>query len=250
MPKHSALTKSLAPYDQQVIFDDEPLPTCPCNIAIISKKGGGKSTLIRNLLERKESPWYKHFHRIYVVSPTAHKDPKMRDLIEDIGPDQHWEVLNEQTLQEILDAIEAHITEFQKKKKNKDKKPHSLLILDDVLHDLVRKKDTRLMSKLATTNRHIGLTNLYSVQKWNNYLPTVVRSNLDCIAFFRTDNKKELNSFVEEMPSDEEALMEMYKFSTAEPYSFLFCNFYGVRPRFFKRFDQIQFKPKEKEDDE
>jgi Cdc6-like AAA superfamily ATPase len=245
MPKaHSKLTESLAPYDRQVIFDDEPLPTCPCNVAVISKKGGGKSTLIRNLLERKESPWYKHFSRIYVVSPTASKDDKMKDLIDDIGPNQHWEVLNEQTLQEILDAIEAHIEEFQSKKGNKGKKPNSLLILDDCLHDMVQKKQVRLMSKLATTNRHIGLTNLYSLQKWNAFLPPVIRSNLDCIAFFRTDNKKELNSFVEEMPTDEDALLSMYRFATAEPYSFLFCNFYGVRPRFFHRFDPIEYKEK------
>jgi hypothetical protein len=248
MPKHSPLTNALAPYDKQVMFDDQPLPTCPANIAILSKKGGGKSTLIRNLLERKESPWYKHFDRIYMISPTAAKDDKMKDLVDDIGPDQHWEVLNEQTLQEVLNAIETHIEEFQKKKKNKGKKPNSLLILDDCLHDMVQKKQIRLMSKLATTNRHIGLTNLYSLQKWNAFLPTVIRSNLDCIAFFRTDNKKELNSFVDEMPSDEEALMEMYKFATAEPYSFLFCNFYGVKPRFFKRFDEITYKPKK--DDE
>jgi hypothetical protein len=249
MPKHSALTDALAPYDKQVIFDDKPLPTCPCNVAVISKKGGGKSTLIRNLLERKESPWYKHFDRIYMVSPTAAKDDKMADLVEDIGPHQHWEVLNEQTLVEILNAIESHIEEFQKKKKNKGKKPNSLLILDDCLAEMTQRKQVRLMSKLATTNRHIGLTNLYSLQKWNSYLPTVIRSNLDCIAFFRTDNKKELNSFVDEMPADEDALRAMYDFATEEPYSFLFCNFYGVKPRFYKRFDPIEYRPREKSKD-
>ena len=248
MPKHSALTNALAAYDSQVKFTDEPLPTCPANVAIIGKKGCGKSTLIRNLLERKESPWYKHFDRIYMVSPTAARDDKMKDLVDDIGPDQHWETLNEQSLQEVLGAIETHIEEFQKKKKNKGKKPNSLLIIDDCLSEMVQKKQVRLMSKLATTNRHIGLTNLYSVQKWNAFLPTVIRSNLDVIAFYRTDNKKELNSFVEEMPSDEEATMAMYKMATAEPYSFFLANFYGVRPRFFKRFDEIAYKPNKDEE--
>lgn len=250
MPKHSALTKALAPYDTQVKFTDEPLPTCPCNMAIIGKKGCGKTTLLRNILERDESPWKKHFHRIYVISPTAHKDDKMKDLIEDIGPDQHWEVLNEQSLQEVLNAIEAHIEEFQKKKRNKGKKPNSLLIMDDCIHDMVAKKQIRLLCRLVTQNRHIGLTTLFSVQKYNSFLPTVIRSNLDVIVFYRTDNKKELNSFVEEMPSDEDATLAMYNFATNEPYSFLVANFYGVRPRFFKRFDEIAYKPKEKDDDE
>ena len=239
---HSALTRVLAPYDEQVKFNDDPLPTCPCNMAIVGKKGCGKSTLIRNLLERPESPWYKHFHRIYIVSPTAAKDDKMCDLIEDIGEDQHWETLNEQTLQEILNAIETHIEEFQKKKKNKGKKPNSLLIIDDCLAEMTQKKQVRLMNKFSTTNRHIGLTNLYSVQKWNSYLQPVIRANLDVIAFYRSDNKKELNSFVEEMPSDEKATLAMYKMATKEPYSFFLANFYGVKHRFYCRFDEIAYK--------
>lgn len=252
MPKksgHTPLTDALAPYDKQVIFDDSPLPLCPCNIALVSRKGGGKTNLLKNLLDRKESPWHKHFDRIYCVSPTASKDDKMKDLIEDIGEDQYWDVLNEQTLQEIIASIEAHTEEFQKKKKNKGKKPASLLILDDCLADMIKKKQVQLMSKLATTNRHLGLTNLYSVQKWNTYLPPVIRSNLDCIAYFRTDNKKELDSFIEEMSVDEEALRAMYRHATAEPYSFLFCNFYGAKPRFYHRFDPIEYKPREKSND-
>jgi Cdc6-like AAA superfamily ATPase len=247
--KHSALTKALSPYDEQVKFSDDPLPLCPANMAIIGKKGCGKTTLLLNILMRKESPWFKHFDRIYIISPTAHKDPKVKELLDDVGHEQHWENLDEQTLQEVLDTIEAHIEEYQKKKKNKDKKPNSLLIIDDSIHQMVAKKQIRLLCRLVTQNRHIGLTTLFSVQKWNAFIPPVIRSNLDVIAFYRTDNKKELNSFVEEMPSDEDATLAMYRFATNEPYSFLLANFYGVRPRFFKRFDEIAYTPKNDDDE-
>jgi Cdc6-like AAA superfamily ATPase len=247
--KHSALTRALAPYDAQVKFTDDPLPTCPANMAIVGKKGCGKTTLLRNLLERTESPWYKHFHRIYIISPTAAKDDKLKDLLEDIGPEQHWETLNEQSLQEVYDAIEAHIEEFQKKKKNKGKKPNSLLILDDCIHEMAKKSQIRMLCRLVTQNRHVGLTTLFSIQKYNSFMPTVIRSNLDVIAFYKTDNKKELNSFIEEMPSDEEATLAMYKMATREPYSFFLANFYGVRPRFYIRFDEIQYRPKKDEDE-
>jgi hypothetical protein len=72
---------------------------------------------------------------------------------------------------------------------------------------------------------------------------------LVCVAFFRTYNKKGLNYFIDEMPSDEVATLAMYKMATREPYSFFLANFYGVRPRFYIRFDEIQYRPKKDEDE-
>jgi hypothetical protein len=97
---------------------------------------------------------------------------------------------------------------------------------------------------LATQNRHLHITNVYLLQKYNTYLPTVVRSNLDCISYYRTDNKGELEAFVKEQNQDEDALMEMYKFATKEPFSFLHINMYSPKTRFYHRFDEIHYKEK------
>jgi hypothetical protein len=58
---------------------------------------------------------------------------------------------------------------------------------------------------------------------------------------FRTDNKKELQSFLEEQNGDEEVLTKLYEYATSEPYSFLYINMYNTPIRYFKRFDEIKF---------
>ena len=240
--KHSALTKALSPFDSQVVFDDKPLPLKPCNYGIFGRKGAGKSNLIKNLLERKESPWYKLFDLIFMISPTADRDDKMREIVDDIGEGQYFKELNNENLTEIISTIDAHTDEFKAKKKNKGKKPAYLIIYDDIIHDLVRKKDTRLICMLCTQNRHRHITNVYLLQKYNTYLPVVVRSNLDCISYYRTDNRGELEAFVKEQNQDEDALTQMYKFATKEPFSFLHINMYSPKTRFYHRFDEIHYK--------
>jgi hypothetical protein len=241
--KDSALTKALAPFDSQVVFDDKPLPLKPMNYGIFGRKGSGKTNLFLNLISRKESPWYKHFNLIFLISPTAKMDDKMKELVEDIGEDgQYFESLNNENLQAIIDRVDEATEEWRGKKKNKGKNPSYLIVYDDIIHDLVRKKDTRLMNMLATQNRHRHITNVYLLQKFNTYLPTVIRSNLDCISYFRTDNQKELDTFVDELSCDEDTLRAFYRFATKEPFSFLHINMYSPKTRFYHRFNEIRAK--------
>lgn len=237
----SDLSKALAPFDNQKDIKISPLPLKPANYAIVGKKGCGKSTLLLNLLERKESPWYKHFDLVFLVSPTASRDDKMRDLVEDIG-DQYYDTLDNDVLQDIMNRIDAHIEE--RKQKRKKGKPAYCILYDDCIH-LIKGKKSRLMDLLATQNRHRHVTNVYLLQKWNSFLPTLIRSNLDLITFFRTDNKKELDSFLEEQNGDEDVLRRLYDFATSDPYSFLHVNNYYAAPRYYKRFDEIKFQKKD-----
>jgi hypothetical protein len=237
----SKLTKALAPFDNQVSFENNPLPLRPCNFGIFARKGMGKTTLLLNILSRPQSPWYKHFNKIFLISPTASKDDKMKELCEDIG-EQYYDELNQQNLASIIEKIDFFTEEFKKKRKNKGKKPNFCIIYDDVIHEL--KRNNKLFNLLATQNRHRCITNIYLLQKYNTYLPTIVRSNLDVISYFRTDNKKELESFIDEMSEDENKLRAFYEFATSEPYSFLHINMYNYPTRFYKKFDLIEFRKK------
>lgn len=231
----TSLTRALAPYDSQKTHDQSILPLRPCNIGIFGRKGTGKSNLIKNLIDRKESPYYKHFSKIFLISPTAKKDDKMMEIVDDIGEDQFYEELNNDVLDEIIVKTEEHFNN------NKKKKPQYLIIYDDCIH-MMKNKNARCMDMIATQNRHHQITNIYLLQKWNNFLPTLVRSNLDCIMIFRSDNKKEVQSFLNEMNGDEDALLKLYQYATSEPYSFLYINMYNTPIRYFKRFDEIKIK--------
>lgn len=237
----SDLTKVLCPLDSQKCTDKKaPFPSKPFNYCICAKKGQGKSTLLMNLLMKKESPLHKAFDLIFLVSPTAMGDDKMKPLVEDIGK-QYYDTLNNEVLAEIMEQIEAHTEKLQKKRKKRI--PHYCLIMDDCLH-MLRGKQSSLVAKFATTNRHLKLTNIWLVQKWNTYLHPLIRSNLDCISFFHTENRAELESFIKEIGTDEDKLMKLYEYATAEPYSFLHINMYSQPIRYYKRFDQIDYRPK------
>ena len=235
------LTRALAPFDHQKCTDtSSPLPLKPCNYAMIARKGGGKTSLLLNIIMRKESPWYKFFDLIFLISPTALSDPKMKELVDDID-DQYYDTLNNDVLEDIVAKTEAFTEQYERKKKKG--KAHFCVIYDDCIH-MIKSKQANLITKLATQNRHMLLTNIYLLQKWNTYLPTLIRSNLDCISFFHTENKAELNSFVKEIGMNEEKLIKLYEFATAEPYSFLHINMYSQPIRYYRRFDPIEFRSK------
>jgi GTPase SAR1 family protein len=227
----------LTPFDKQRDDKQHTFPDKPFNMVFCASKGQGKTTLLLNLITKKESPLYKRYNKIFLISPTAKKDEKMMELVEDIGDDQYYQELTEDNLQEILDKIEY---ETEMRKQSKKPKPEFLLVLDDVIH-MLKGKNGKKLAELITQNRHHSLTNMILVQKWNNYLPTIIRSNLDCIAYWHTQSKKELKSFVEDMNGKEDELMALYEYATNEPYSFLYINQYNPsKPMYFKRFDRIQ----------
>ncbi len=233
-----SLTELLAPLDDQKEKPNlSPLPMKPANICFCAKKGQGKTTVILNLLTNPKSPYFKEFDLIFLVSPTAQRDDKYADLLEDIG-DQYYDDLSNEVVEDIIQRMDAHRDAHTKKKK-----PHYLIIFDDCIHAM-RGKKSRAMDRLATQNRHLLVSNWYATQKWNSYLPTLVRSNLDCIGFWRTGNKKELSSFLEEMNDDEDKLRALYDFATNEPYSFLWINQYHGKPLYFSKFDRIEFRKK------
>lgn len=231
----SALTKALCPLDSQKDTSDSPLPLKSCNYGIFSRKGGGKTTLLLNLLMKSESPWYKHFKRIYVISPTAKYDPKMKELIDDIGLEQYYETLSNEVLEDIVEKVLAL------KVKSKKQKHQFLIVYDDCIHLL---KNCKTANRLATQNRHYNITNVYLLQKYTSYMNPLIRANLDMISFFRTENEKELNSLLEEVNGNDDVLRQMYEFATFQPYSFLHINMYSQPVKYYSRFDLIDFKKK------
>lgn len=220
--------------DNQKVNDKGPIPT-RSNWGIFGRKGSGKTSLLLNTIMKKEAPWYKKFNLIFLISPTAMKDDKMAELVEDIGENQYFTEINDDIINQIKEMIEQDTDK-------RGKKGDYLIIYDDVIHLLRKRGQTKGVDMFATQNRHYGITNVYLLQRYTGYLSPLIRSNLDMISFFQTPNKKELKAFLEEMNEDEDVLNELYKYATQDDYGFLHINNYYSKPKYYKKFDEIKFQ--------
>lgn len=229
----SKLTKLLTPLDKQKDDSEDIFPKKPFNFGLIASKGAGKTTLLLNLLSKKGSPLYKRYDMIFLISPTAHNDDKMKDLVEDIE-DQYYNEMTPEVLEEILEKMKQY-KQYNQKKKNIE----FCIIYDDCIHMLKQKNNNKKLSEIFTQNRHHKLSNIILVQKWTGYLPTIIRSNLDCLAIWKTQNKKEEQSLLDEI-GDPDELKIIYDIACSEPYDFLYINQYVPnRTRYYKRFDLL-----------
>lgn len=230
----SKLTKLLTPLDNQRDLSDDIFPNKPFNMALIGPKGCGKSSLLLNLLIKKGSPLYKRFNLIFLISPTCAKDEKMHQLMDDIGQDQIFEELTPDVLEHIINTINFHKENYNRKN------PEYCIIYDDCIHFLKQKNNNKKLSELFTQNRHYKLSNIILLQKWSGYMPTIIRCNLDCLAIYKLQSKKEEENVIEELNGNEDELKLLYQIATDEPFSFLFINQYlPNRTRYYKRFDLL-----------
>jgi GTPase SAR1 family protein len=251
--QRNPLSNDLMPLDGQVKRTDDPLPNSHVNWLIIGKKGSGKSTLILNLLKRKSSPYYKNYDNIFMISPTACRDSKFADLVDEIREeDKYYEELNDDIINEIVDKLYAYNDDYVKKqeeaieemklKKRKNipaiRQPSNLLILDDCLHMLPKSGANSSVNKIFTTSRHMKLSIWLLTQKMNKVNP-LIRNNSDMITVFPTDNKKEFESISEDWNIDRNRLQKLYDYAVDEPNSFLHISLFGNKPNFFKKFDKI-----------
>lgn len=247
--QENPLSNQLLPFDNQVTKSDDPLPTGSHIVHIFSgKRGSGKSTLMLNLLHRKSSPYYRWFDNIYMVSPTARRDEKWKDLVDEIDSEGHfWTKLDEQTVDEIVTQVTEYNDERMKVKKDKKTgketkpkgpPPRNLLILDDCLNAIPGSHMKSSINDLFTNGRHMKLTVWITTQKLNK-LNTVIRSNTDLISFFQTDNAKEFECLENEWSIDKKRLERLYAFATNEQNSFLHISFFGRAPTFYKKFSRI-----------
>ena len=71
-------------------------------------------------------------------------------------------------------------------------------------------------------------------------MPPIFRNQLDCIFLYKTNSKQEIESLKRDSPIDESFLEEAFKFTTNEPYGFLYINMTGHEPKLYnKNFQEI-----------
>lgn len=228
------LSEAIKPKDDQANYKaDQVFAKDHFLYLVVGRKRSGKSTLALNLLDTPEKVggFKKKFDKIWLVSPTAANDPKMKELVDELEADgQFYNEFNNEIQKELMDRIKEFNSKWQKKKK-----PHHLVIYDDVMAFLPHnKKKGQSFNAFMTNQRHFKSSAMILAQRLNELNP-LVRSQCDIISYFRQDNPKEDKIFSETYGVP----VELIGACTGEPHSFITANFLHTTPKFYKRFDEI-----------
>ena len=205
-----------------------PLPGSDCGwarFAIIGKSGSGKTNLLRFLTEKggKNKIYAKRFYNVYYISPsikTMETRPKLPD-------ENFFESIND--IPKIFEDL-----------KSEGKEGRSLLILDDINHEL-KANGQQFMRQLYCNNRHIGnplidedtgkqisggaVSTILVAQRLNN-IPRYIRSQIThyCIFDCRS-TKSELQTIFEElMHVDKNDFNTIISRVFSKPYNFIFID--------------------------
>ena len=79
--------------------------------------------MLLNLLQikHKEGGLGKFYKKIYLISPTHRLDNKLEDLVEELGPEQTYSELNDNTIESITNDIK-NTENFKNNKKYRNTK--------------------------------------------------------------------------------------------------------------------------------
>jgi hypothetical protein len=198
---------------------------CMRLIIVGASERSGKSNIVCNLLMRDE--FYLNDYKsenIYIISPSAHTDNKLKKLIEvrdipeeNIMTEYDEDVLNEWYKMQQEDYDEAI---------DEGKKPeHKLIIMDDLSYNgCLKESNHGVISKMACNGRHYLINFIITAQKYTQ-IPTTLRENCNSAIFFNCSNKQ-LGLIEEDFNylSNKKDFIDMFKKVTDAKHSFLLVN--------------------------
>lgn len=226
--------------DNTYSHSDDPLllNNNSCVYIISGRKGAGKSTLFMNLLQSKMA-YKKRFDNIFLISPTARSDNKLKKLVSELDKDgKYFDTFSEELIENIVEQIKAENDE------NEEKKHLHAIILDDCILDLSKKRSS-ILNKLVITARHNNITLLVLTQKYN-CLPTLIRANADLISFFNSLNKKEIETFRDDINISPDLFKHVYNIACLNgDNSFIHVNLLSNPIKFYSKFEPIDINFKE-----
>jgi hypothetical protein len=228
------LTSKMNALDNQV-EDNNPndaIPRLANNFfwIISGGAGSGKTTMLLNLIRinHKKGGLGKYYKKIYLISPTHRLDDKLAELVDELGDEQCFNELTDETVETIIKDIEAD-PDF--------KKEHYLIILDDCLGMLPKATGKSKAHTLLISRRHLHATIICLVQSYIR-IPNLWRRNANLISFFGTHNKGEIQSLIDDVNGDEEDMKKLIHDATKEKHGFLTIKMGLGHPLFYKKFDR------------
>lgn len=234
----------------------ELFPSLYHNILLLAKKKSGKTSTIREIINRTTDETTK----IIVFSPTANSDPtwlviqeehenitihdsltedgvqllpiyikKLSEVKEEtqVGGG-HWEY-------QSIDNTRKYVADPIKKEKKRPLVPQYLFIFDDMSGELINTN----ISVYLKLHRHLKASTLISTQYLKDLRPASLNQMDYCLMWPGIEQDVIDTAFIRfDLPQTEKQLNEMYKLATSEPYNFFYINIRNVeyRKNFNERF--------------
>lgn len=215
---------------------------------VVGASYSGKSTLLYNLLKNNRAFGFRKFFKnnIFIFSPTLESDEiykkiKEEGLVkeENMFDRYDWSIINDIYLEQKENS------EIPVKKR-----PHVLIVLDDVATDLKGENQKRLINAFATF-RHWRISFYITAQNYR-MIPFAVRGNANALIIFPSRmNEKELDAVWEEQSLKKPEWNSMIEYVQKNyPYSFIYINpeQRQIKDRYFIDFNKkVLFQEKEKD---
>ena len=199
----------------------------------------GKSTLVINLISRfwKKLDGSPYFDYVFVFSKTIGKDESYNDIIKRgfIKREHIYDTIDEDVLTKIWEFRKEEVENA----KSYDKIKTVLLLFDDILTD--SSINSKIVSEIFFSGRHMLLNTIWSVQKWNGGLPYRNRESASHVVLYRPRGMKSCEVIAEELSENgkKKEFIKMYMHAVKDPYSFFYIknNEQDQSNKYFKNMD-------------
>ena len=218
-------------------LQNKPKPQCPAEerypgiryalkpsiTLVVGRKGMGKSQMIVDALRNPRAlKWI--YDRIIIFSGT------FKTQYEKL-----WSKLSAKGIMVIESLEETVLTKIYEEQLGS---AEHVLILSDDMDQQWAKMDQQLVNKIITNSRHCNLSLTFLVQKMT-MVPTIIRSNADCVVAFATSCHREFEAIYNEFSHCSKK--DFHKFfceATAEPFSFLVCCVQSGKAEYYISFQE------------
>jgi len=203
---------------------------------ICGKSGSGKTNFLTNLLKTgvvkgQRKGLKKMFENIIVCSPSIAS--LKNNIFKNLSDEKMFTSFDEEFIDYLIEFCNAE----------KEEGNNTLVILDDVGSELRRSAIVeKKFLQIIYNKRHLGLSIICTVQKYNN-ASVGVRTNMSHLVLFRPTNMKELLTIHEEvLPIDKNKLNDFIEFVFDRKYNFLLVDMslhQSAKFVFYKNYDRI-----------
>ena len=212
------------------------LPKFPFSLMISGRSGSGKTSVLMNLLTKKELLGCYH-HYVIIYSPTANQgDDSYKSL--NLPPENFKNNFSEQDLEDLIKSRQELI-----KVKGIEwvvKNSRVLIVLDDVIANRQFLNSEQAL-KAFTLLRHYQVSIIVLMQTYNK-LPKALRNNANGLMIFPS-NRSELEVIIDELcpPSiTKKQFLKLVSDATSGRYDFLYINNHAdPNKRLRKNLDEI-----------